>query len=86
MTNQTSFMRCQGGQPQGVKEQAAVAPTFLDAQFHWAQSRLKSNALKAAVRGGNAVRPIFTGLQAKTNRQRLAEYEQKMARYTGVAA
>lgn len=55
-------------------------------QFHRAQARLKSNTLKADVRGGNAVRPLFTGLQAKTNKQRLAEYEQKMARYQGVSA
>lgn len=85
MTNQTTFMRCQGGQPQGVKGQSAVAPTFLDAQFHRAQSRLKSKALRSPL-AQKAVEPFFTGLAAKPNEQRIAEYEQRMARYTGVAA
>lgn len=29
--SQSTNMRCHGGQPEGVKEQSAVAPNFLDA-------------------------------------------------------
>lgn len=59
----------------------------LDHQFHWAQSRLKSNgALRSVVLAQKAVEPLFTGIAAKSNKQRTDEYEQKMARYTGVAA
>ncbi len=54
-----SIMRCQGGQPQGVKGQIAVAPTFLDAQFHRAQARLKSNTLRALFRGQSEFAPAF---------------------------
>lgn len=59
----------------------------LDYQFHRAQSRLKSNrALRSPALAQKAVEPLFTGIAAKPNNQRIAEYEQKMARYTGVAA
>ena len=67
------------------KGQNTVAPNFLDAQFHRAQTRLKSKALRSPL-AQKAVEPFFTGLAAKHNDQRIAEYEQRMARYTGVAA
>lgn len=54
----TKCMSRQGGQPEGVKEQSAVAPTFLDRLFHQRQAQLKSNphcGLRA-----ESCRPLFT--------------------------
>lgn len=58
----------------------------LDRHFHRAQARRKSKALRASFKGQSDVAPLFTDLQSKENDQRIAEYEQRMARYTGVAA
>lgn len=65
--------------------------TPIEHQFHQQQRRLRSQVSKPqGVKGGDAVRPLFqpelTGLEAKDNERRIAEFEQKMARYTGVAA
>jgi hypothetical protein len=83
MTNQTTFMRCQGGQPQGVTGQIAFAPTFLDAQFHRAQARLKSKALRSLFRGQKAVAlsfsPALTGIEPATAEDRLHEWRVKAA-------
>lgn len=57
----------------------------LDTQFHRAQARLKSKALRSPL-AQKAVEPFFTGLAAKPNNQRIAEYERRMASYTGVTA
>lgn len=65
--------------------------TPIEHQFHHQQKRLRCQGGKPrGVKGQSAVAPLFsdlfTGLDAKDNDQRIAEYEQKMARYTGVAA
>lgn len=84
MNTKTNCMGRHGGQPEGVKGQKAVAPDFLDTLFHQRQAQLKSTP--SAVIRAESSRPLFTGLDAKDNKQRIADYEEAMARYTGVKA
>lgn len=55
----------------------------LNYQFHRAQARLKNRKAAGDVKGGDAVRPLFqpelTGIEATTNRQRLLNYQNKIA-------
>ena len=83
-----SVERCHGGQPEGVKGQKAVAPNFLDRLFHQRQAQLKSTPT-AVIRAESSrplFQPEFTGLTHKTNKQRLAEYERKLAHIEEIAA
>ena len=68
--------------------QSVVGPSFLDATFHRAQARLKSTPT-AVIRAESSrplFQPEFTGLTHKTNKQRLAEYERKLAHIEEIAA
>lgn len=84
MTNTTSIMRQQGS----TLGQSAVGHSFLDAMFHRAQARLKSNP-HCGLRAGSS-RPLFcpelAEIETKTNDQRLAEYERKVNYIDEVAA
>lgn len=55
-----SIMRRHGGQPEGVKEQSAVGPSFLDVLFHQLQASKKSTP--TAVIRAESCRPLFTDM------------------------
>ena len=71
-----SIMRQQGS----TLGQSEVGPSFLDATFHRAQARLKSNP-HCGLRAESS-RPLFcpelAGIETKTNDQRWLEYQQKL--------
>ena len=62
MNAKTNCMSRHGGQPEGVKGQKAVAPTFLDRLFHQRQAQLKSTP--TAVIRAESSRPLFYRLCA----------------------
>ena len=68
------------GQGRHIAGQPSVAPTFLDATFHRAQARLKSNP-HCGLRAKSS-RPLFcpelASIETKTNDQRWLEYQQKL--------
>jgi len=76
--NTTSIMRHSQGRH--IAGQSAVAPTFLDATFHRAQARLKSNP-HCGLRAESS-RPLFcpelAEIETKTNDQRWLEYQRKL--------
>lgn len=85
---QSIMRRCQGGQPTGIQGGSAVGPSFLDATFHCAQARLKSNP-HCGLRAESS-RPLFcpelAGIEPKDRDQRLAEYHRKLAHIEEIAA
>lgn len=76
----TKCMSRQGGQPEGVKGDSVVRPSFLDRLFHQRQAQLKSNP-HCGLRAESS-RPLFcpefTGIETKTNDQRWLEYQRKL--------
>lgn len=81
MNAKTNCMSRHGGQPEDVKGQKAVAPDFLDELFHQRQAQLKSTPT-AGIRAESSrplFQPEFAEIGAKTNVQRMADYQQKLA-------
>lgn len=79
-----SIMRQQGS----TLGQSEVGHSFLDAKFHRAQARLKSNP-HCGLRVESS-RPLFcpelAAIEPKTDKQRLAEYHRKLAHVEEIAA
>jgi len=76
MSTSNTFMTVE--QQGSTLGQSAVGPSFLDATFHRAQSRLKNRKAGGDVKGGDAVRPLFcpelATEHAKDNDERWLDY------------